>query len=168
MSSAEFDEETLKVASHEARLAILKILKDKKTASINDIAEILNKHRSTVNRHILKLVDVGLVERTEIFKGSFVYSLSPKGLALVEHVEKYGTMPEVKVRVIKEKKVLRYPTYWLRILAYGIPFFFIIVGVMGLVVKTGRPISFLSRIIWFVVFLLLSLVSLKIIKRITQ
>ncbi|RLF12096.1 MAG: hypothetical protein DRJ69_01230 [Thermoprotei archaeon] len=166
MEPLDFDEETLRIASNETRLAILKILKDRKTASINDIAEILEKHRSTINRHVLRLVEVGLIERTEILKGSFVYSLSPKGEALVEHVEKYGTIPEISVRIVRERKLARYSFRGLKILGYSIPIFFLILGIWGLIAKTEKLVSFLARIIWFSLFLALSFISYKIIKRI--
>lgn len=166
MEPYDFDEETLKTASNETRLAILRILKDRKTASINDMAEILKKHRSTVNRHVLKLVEVGLVERTEILKGSFVYSLSPKGEALMEHVEKYGVMPEIKVKITRERRLVRDSLYWLKLLVYTMPVFFLIIGIWGLIVKTEKLVSFLARIVWFTIFLVLSFVSFKIIRKI--
>ena len=164
MSEIEFDEKTLKIAGEKIRMEILKILNKKKTISINELSKIMGKHRSTINRHLLKLVEVGLVDRTEVVKGSFVYSLSSKGLALIEHVEKYGIMPEVRVEILKERRLPRIIKSIFKLVMYTIPVIFFAIGIAGLVAQA--EVRFLSRIIWFLLFAFISVTSFLIFRKV--
>jgi len=162
MGSELLDEEALRVASEEARLSILRALKEREYLSINELAEAFGKHRSTINRHLLKLMEVGLVERRETPKGEFLYSLTDKGRALVEHVERYGVLPRVEMSVERGrgKRALR---SLLSRVPLAIPLVLFLVGMWGLVAEAR--VSTLARLVWFGLFACVSLLSYAVLKR---
>jgi len=163
MTSELLDEEALRVASEEARLAILRALKDREYLSINELAEEFGKHRSTINRHLLKLLEAGLVERRETPRGEFLYSLTDKGRALVEHVEKYGLLPRVETGIVRERarRTLR---SLLSLIPLAIPLILFLLGIWGLVAEAR--VSTLARLEWLALFTGLSLLSYAVLKRI--
>ncbi len=54
--------EAIRVSTEENRLKILNILKDDRL-SAGEIADVMNKHPSTIHRHLKKLEECGMVER---------------------------------------------------------------------------------------------------------
>ena len=82
------DEEILKVLASETRREILKCLSEAKRTP-SDLSRILKKQKSTIVEHLEKLVEVGLVERTQKTGEKFVYySLTDEGRSMVSRRSK--------------------------------------------------------------------------------
>ncbi|MCU0427189.1 MAG: metalloregulator ArsR/SmtB family transcription factor [Candidatus Kapabacteria bacterium] len=68
-----------KALSHPARVAILKVLAQRKSCVCGDIVEELPLAQATVSQHLKELKEVGLIQGT-IDGPSVCYCINPEGL----------------------------------------------------------------------------------------
>jgi len=83
------DERVAEALSDQTRIEILLLLDEKGPASLRVLSEALGKHRSTVFRHISKLLNAGLVERCKTGE-YFEYRLTNLGSEIVEVIRSGG------------------------------------------------------------------------------
>lgn len=74
-----------KALSHPARIAILKVLTQKKSCVCGDIVDELPLAQATVSQHLKELKEVGLIQGT-IDGLSVCYCINPEGLAKARSV----------------------------------------------------------------------------------
>ena len=92
------DEKIAEALSDWTRVRILLLLKDESELTTLKISEKLGKHRSTISRHLAKLIEAGLIEKRETREG-YVYALTSRGREIaVKIAEGYGMtkIPPVK------------------------------------------------------------------------
>jgi DNA-binding transcriptional ArsR family regulator len=70
-------EKTLKALANKRRLEVLKYLKEKKEASVGDIAEHIKLSFKATSRHLAVLLSADIVEKEQRSLSCF-YSLQPK------------------------------------------------------------------------------------------
>lgn len=85
------DEKLAEALSDQTRIEILLLLDEKGPVSLRTLSETLGKHRSTVFRHVSKLLNAGLVERRKIGE-YFEYRLTDLGSEIVESIRS-GSRP---------------------------------------------------------------------------
>jgi DNA-binding transcriptional ArsR family regulator len=72
-SSSNLDKDSLYVVTSSTRIAILKLLIEKKHLTVTDISKKLNLSKSTVHEHLEKLVATGLITKSEISGKKWIY-----------------------------------------------------------------------------------------------
>lgn len=72
-SGSNLDKDSLYVVTSSTRIAILKLLIEKKHLTVTDIAKKLNLSKSTVHEHLEKLVTTGLITKSEISGKKWIY-----------------------------------------------------------------------------------------------
>ena len=82
-SEIQIDKKTIAALSVESRIAILKSL-SKRQMTPTELADELNFSKSTVHKHLQKLVAAGLVERVEHNKWVY-YRLTKKGRIILSY-----------------------------------------------------------------------------------
>ncbi len=80
------DERVAEALSDSSRVSLLLLLSERQRATIQDLARVVGKHRSTVSRHMSKLLEAGLVERT-LRGDTYEYYLTDKGTAIVNEIK---------------------------------------------------------------------------------
>lgn len=152
------DKNLASILTDSTRVQILKILYDKKTANISTISEEINRHRSTVFRHLDKLVKTGLVRRY-MTVGGYVYELTEKGTDIAKFIINEKRIPLIILDQKENRKFKNLCSKIFKVLAIVFTF----VAFLGF---TVQGIHALSRLIWFIIFLLLSYISLDIARKI--
>ncbi len=100
------DEKIAEALSDWTRVKILLLLKDESNLTTLKISEKLGKHRSTISRHLGKLVEAGLIEKIETREGN-VYVLTNRGREIaVKIAEGYGMTKIPRVKRVDFKAIL--------------------------------------------------------------
>jgi len=160
--SSEELEKLLEKIKDSTKLAILRKLCEVDEASLDDLAEATGKHRTTIFRHLTYLCSLGLVEyRTcdhrKLYRISDKYREALKELLRRE-------IPEFRdIEISKYPLLHKFKFKVLPILVVLPPIILAAIGVAGFLVP--RPVSFLARILWLTIFLLLAYLAFKITKK---
>ncbi len=132
------------------RLRILTLIAEKGALYASEISAQVGRHRSTVSRHLAKLMDAGLVQRFEGSEG-FLYELTDLGRRVVEELSGSGFRPVLEVRVRSRPLTLR---KILSLFFRGVALFLLVLGLAGFLVPAG--VRLVSRVVWLVLFSLAS------------
>lgn len=101
------DEKIAEALEDKVRIDILVLLKRKGELHVNKISQLLHKHRSTITRHLTKLVEAELIEKVPSQSG-YVYRLTSKGDKVLEDLQEGGFTIRVKPQKQNKQKLLYY------------------------------------------------------------
>ncbi len=161
MNSEEL-EKLLEKVRDSTKLAILRKLCEVDEASLDDLAEATGKHRTTVFRHLAHLCSLGLVEYRTCDHRKF-YRIPDKYREVLKELLR-REVPEFRdIEVSKYPLLYRFKLKILPILVVLPPIILAAIGVAGFLVP--RPVSFLARVLWLTIFLLLAYLTFKITKK---
>lgn len=156
-----------KALSDNFRVQLLKVLKDKGPMTIQELANILGRHRSSIYRHLLLLEDAELVTRTRDSKSSaYVYAITKDGLDILDIYEnKQGADILFEIR---RKRVSKFATYKKlgKYVVYTPSLVLLFIAIKG-AAYPGYVHAF-SRMLWFIIFTSIALVWFLIARRISR
>lgn len=157
MNKVDEEEKIARAVGDKTRLNILKLLNKLGPLSTSELTEKLNKHRSTIIRHILILQDAGLITKNSEL--SYTYTITSRGKKFLELASTEGS---VKIEVpVKKRRVFSFNI--LRNLLHIPTLIFLSLGFIGMFAPV--EVSILSRILWFIIFTLISFLWEIFIKR---
>lgn len=149
------DEKVAQALSDDVKVGILKLLSEKGPMTISEISKILGKHRSSVYRHLIALENAELIRR-EIKRGAHMFAISALGQEALDILLKSGAaevLLEIKRKRIKRS--MRFKSFAL-ILIYSPAIVFATIGIKGVMYQ--GEVHALSRILWFSIFICLSMI----------
>ena len=98
------DEKIAEALEDKVRIDILVLLKHKGELHVNKISQLLHKHRSTITRHLTKLIEAELIEKIPTQSG-YVYRLTSKGNKVLEGLQESGFTVRVKLQKQSKQKL---------------------------------------------------------------
>jgi len=98
------DEKIAEALEDKVRIDILVLLKHKGELHVNKISQLLHKHRSTITRHLTKLIEAELIEKIPTQSG-YVYRLTSKGNKVLEGLQESGFTVRVKPQKQSKQKL---------------------------------------------------------------
>ncbi|MCD6208764.1 MAG: helix-turn-helix transcriptional regulator [Thermoproteales archaeon] len=101
------DEKIAEALEDKVRIDILILLKRKGELHINKISQLLHKHRSTITRHLTKLIEAELIEKIPTQSG-YVYRLTNKGDKVLEDLQESGFTIRVKSQKQGKRELFYY------------------------------------------------------------
>ncbi len=117
------DEKIAEALEDKIRIDILSLLKLKGELHINKISKLLHKHRSTITRHLSKLLEAGLIEKVPTQSG-YIFRLTSKGEEVLNSLQESGFI----IRIKTQKPVnRRYIYYYMGITVLVVLLFYIII-----------------------------------------
>ncbi len=98
------DEKIAEALEDKVRIDILVLLKHKGELHVNKISQLLHKHRSTITRHLTKLIEAELIEKIPTQSG-YVYRLTNRGNKVLEGLQESGFTVRVKLQKQSKQKL---------------------------------------------------------------
>ena len=147
------DKKSLKALSSDSRIKILKILGKKKRATISQLSRITGLNKSTVYAHIRQLLDAGFVKKLDGSNIWVYYELTQKGKNLF--------YPKNKFLIILSSAIISLIISLVQLIHYITES----VSSDGLVRSTKDISVFYSGILFFIIFLILLILALRVKKQ---
>ena len=159
------DEKIAQALSDNVKVEILRLLNERGPMTISELSKILNKHRSSVYRHLVVLENAELIRR-EVKRGAHIFAISALGREALDILsEKVGAEVLLEVKKKRIRRSMRFKSF-ATFLLYSPALVFVVIGIRGAAYQ--GEIHALSRILWFMIFIGLALAwiafSRKIIK----
>lgn len=98
------DEKIAEALEDKVRIDILVLLNRKGELHVNKISQLLHKHRSTITRHLTKLIEAELIEKIPTQSG-YVYRLTNRGNKVLESLQESGFTVRVKLQKQSKQKL---------------------------------------------------------------
>ncbi len=145
------EESIARALNDETRLQILAVLVERGERTIQDLAELVGRHRSTIYKHLVKLEEAGLVSHRER-DGRFFYAATELGGSALKVYR--GLRGEAALQVRVKRRFWRLPRGMARIFLVVPSAALVLIALKGMATP---DVNALSKIIWFTTFTCLAL-----------